>query len=253
MSFEAACPLYQEALSKSGYRLKLYYNPQPPKQKRSRSRNVIWFKSPYSANVATNIGHKFLKAINECFPPSHPLNKIFSRNTLKLNLSCMHNMHNLIFTHNKSVLVKQAQLQANNEKECNYRNKDSRPLSRKSLTESVVYKATVKRKDTGVEKSYIGHTEGKFKTRYNNHTNSIRIAKHKHATALSKYLWELKESNVDYLLKWNIIRKRKSYSNLKERCNQCLHEKFVMIYYANLSSLNSRNELLSACRHRKKF
>ena len=252
-SFEAACPPYQEALSKSGYEFKLHYNPQPPKPKRSRSRNVIWFNPPYSANVATNIGHKFLKAINECFPPSHPLNKILNRNTLKLSYSCIPNMHNLISTHNKSVLVKQTQLQANNEKECNCRNKDSCPLSGKCLTESVVYKATVTRKDTGVEKSYVGHTEGKFKTRNNNHTNSFRNAKHKHATALSKYIWELKESNVDYLLKWNIIRKCKSYSSLTKRCNLCLHEKFVIIYYPNLSSLNSRNELLCACRHRKKF
>ena len=82
-SFEAACPPYQEALSKSGYEFKLHYNPQPLKPKRSRSRNVLWFNPPYSANVATNIGHKFLKTINECFPPSHPLNKILNRNTLK--------------------------------------------------------------------------------------------------------------------------------------------------------------------------
>ena len=129
----------------------------------------------------------------------------------------------------------------------------SKAHSGKCLTESVVYQAIVKREDTGEEKSYVGHTEGKFKTRYNNHTNSFRNAKHRYATALSKYIWQLKELNVDYSLKWNIIKKCKSYSNLTKRCNLCLHEKFIIIYRPDLNSLNSRNELLSACRHRKKF
>ena len=40
-SFKAACPLYQDALSKSGYKFKLHYNPDPPKPKRTWSRNVI--------------------------------------------------------------------------------------------------------------------------------------------------------------------------------------------------------------------
>ena len=207
---------------------------------------IIWFNPPYSANVATNIGHKFLKAIDECFPLSHPLHKILNRNTLKLSYSCMQNMHNLISTHNKSVIAKHTQPETNNAKECNCRQKDSCPLSGECLTESVVYQAIVKREDTGDENSYVGHTEGSFKTRYNNHTNSFRNAKHRHSTALSKHIWQLKELNVDYSLKWNIIKKCRSYSNITKRCNLCLHEKFIIIYHPELCSLNSRNELLSA-------
>ena len=41
-----------------------------------------------------------------------------------------------------------------------------------------------------------GLTEGTFKKRYNNHTSSFRNEKHKHATELSKYVWELKELDV---------------------------------------------------------
>ena len=81
-SFDSAAPPYQEALKKSGLDYNLKYNPQPPKPKRHRNRNVIWFNPPYSVNVATNIGHKFLQAVDECFPPNHCLNKIFNRNTL---------------------------------------------------------------------------------------------------------------------------------------------------------------------------
>ena len=41
--------------------------------------------------------------------------------------------------------------------------------------------------------------------------------------------------------------------NSKQNAVICLHEKYVIIYDPKHSSLNSRNELLSTCSHRKKF
>ena len=61
--------------------------------------NVIWFNPPYNSNVKTNIGHKFLQAIDDCFPKNNPLHKIFNRNTLKLSYSCMPNIRNIISDH----------------------------------------------------------------------------------------------------------------------------------------------------------
>ena len=81
-SFDTAAPPYQEALRKSGYNYNLNFDPQPSKDKRSRQRNILWFNPPYNANVATNIGHTFLKIIDECFPKNNPLHKIFNRNTV---------------------------------------------------------------------------------------------------------------------------------------------------------------------------
>ena len=49
----------------------------------------------------------------------------------------------------------------------------------------IVYQATVKREDNGEEKTYVGLTEGTFKTRFNNHTSSFRNQQRKHATELS--------------------------------------------------------------------
>jgi hypothetical protein len=120
----------------------------------------------------------------------------------------------------------------------------------KCLTSSIVYQAAVTINDTKEEKTYVGHTEGEFKTRYNGDTSSFRNSRYKHATELSKYVWHLKESSVKYSIKWRIMKKCKSYSNKTKRCNLCLYEKFRIIYYPKLSSLNSRNELLSKCRHR---
>ena len=84
-------------------------------------------------------------------------------------------------------------------------------------------------------------------------TSSFRNSKYKHATELSKFVWHLKDRNIKYSIKWRILAKCNSYSNKTKRCQLCLHEKFLIIYHSNLASLNSRNELLSKCRHRNKF
>ena len=76
--FDAAAPTYQEALAASGFTPNLKYGPieTPSKRKRNRGRKIIYFNPPYSVNVATKIGAKFLKIIDTCFPPGHPLHKI---------------------------------------------------------------------------------------------------------------------------------------------------------------------------------
>ena len=116
----------------------------------------------------------------------------------------------------------------------------------------IVYQATVKREDNGEEKTYVGLTEGTFKTRFNNHTSSFRNQQRKHATELSKYIWTLKDSDARYSVKWKIIKRCRPYSNKTKRCNLCLYEKFIIICHPELCSLNTRNELISTCRHRKK-
>ena len=78
------------------------------------------------------------------------------------------------------------------------RNKSSCPLPGKCLTSSVVYQATVVRNDTNQKESYVGHTEGEFKSRYYCHTSSFKLSKYRNATELSKYIWQLKESKVKY-------------------------------------------------------
>ena len=253
-AFDSAVPPYQEALQKSGYNFKLQYNPQPSKPKRSRSRNIIWFNPPYNSTVSTNIGYKFLQAVDDCFTPDHPLRKIFNRNTLKLSYSCMPNVKSIISSHNKSVLKDQSVTSASQvDKDCNCRKKDTCPLSGKCLTTNVVYQATVTRDDTNEQETYVGHTECQFKTRYNGHTSSFRNAKYKHATELSKHVWNLNNKNVKYSIKWRVLARCNSYSNKTKRCHLCLHEKYIIIYHPKLASLNSRNELLSKCRHRNKF
>ena len=251
-AFNSSKHPYQEALKKSGYSYNLHYNPQPTQQNRRRSRNITWYNPPYSSNVKTDIGHKFLKAVDESFPQDHPLHKIFNRNTLKLSYSCMPNVQSIISSHNKSVL-KEDNSNTNSENKCNCRAKDSCPLQGECLTKAVVYQATVKNEITNESQTYVGLTENTFKTRYRNHTCSFRNKSKKNTTELSKHIWKLKDSNIPYTINWKIIKKSQPYCNKTKRCNLCLSEKFIIIYHPELSSLNKRNELVSTCRHRKKF
>jgi hypothetical protein len=254
-SFDAAIPPYQEALKNSGYDHKLEFNPDTTKKKRTRNRNIIWYNPPYSANVATNIGHRFLQLIDECFPKDNELRQIFNRNTLKISYSCMPSIKTIITMHNKSTLAKEQQTVKHNAtaRECNCRNKLECPLAGKCLTESVVYQATVTRMDNSEQDTYVGLTENQFKTRYRNHTNSFRNTIYRNSTELSKHVWTLKDSNVQFSIKWTIVKQSKSYSNITKRCNLCLYEKYIIICKPELCSLNRRNELVSTCRHRKKF
>ena len=55
---------YEEGLKNSVYKdFKLKYEPKKGKRKRNRNRKIMWFNSPFSKNVSSNIGKKFLNLI----------------------------------------------------------------------------------------------------------------------------------------------------------------------------------------------
>ena len=147
---EAAAP-YQDALDKSGYKYKLNYQPpQPPphntqkSRRRSRKRKVTWFNPPYSDNVKTNIGKQFLKLVDKCFPPDHPLHGRINRNTVKISYRTMPNMKQIIAAHNKSLMKKDAHSATPG---CNCRKNTKCPLDGQCQISGVVYQATVTRQD----------------------------------------------------------------------------------------------------------
>ena len=171
-----------------------------------------------------------------------------------ISYSCMSNTKRIIDNHNKQIL-KSSELTANTGKDnktCNCRQKNTCPLNGNCLQSSVVYQATVTRQDNNITETYVGLTENDFKTRYRNHTASFRHAKHRNSTELSKYIWTLKDNNINFFISWRILSSSLPYKSSNKRCNLCLKEKFLIICRPELSSLNKRNELVSSCRHRNK-
>jgi hypothetical protein len=274
---------YQEALQQSGYDYKLKYTTQPnSKQNRNRQRQITWFNPPFSSNVSTNIGSSFLKLIEKSFPRNNPLRKIFNKNTLKLSYSCMPNIKAIINSNNKRKISKhkeqhqqelqqtQHTQQARNHldhqqkpqqtntnmpvkvsKNCNCRNKDTCPLNGECLVSNIIYQATISTADK--VDTYVGSTATTFKTRYGNHKLSFNNEKHMNATGLSRHAWNLKKNNIEHSITWKIIQKSNPYTSATKRCNLCTTEKFFIICQPERSTLNKRNELVSACRHRQKF
>ena len=163
----------------------------------------------------------------------------------------MPNMKEIIASQNKSITRKTDPI-APIKDTCNCRNDSICPLEGKCQTAGVIYQATVTREDNNKEETYIGLTEKDFKTRFRVHTCTFRDRNKRNSTALSQYIWSLKDKNIVHEIKWKIVARSKAYSTSTKKCNLCLKEKYFIICKPQMSSLNNRNELASECRHRKK-
>ena len=102
--FENSKDLYNSALSNSGFKDKIKFNPDYKRnisKNNKRKRKIIWFNPPYSSNVSTNIGKSFLAILDRHFPKSHKLHKILNRNNIKIRYSSMPNFGSIINSQNK--------------------------------------------------------------------------------------------------------------------------------------------------------
>lgn len=259
-AFMQAAPLYNDALKASGYSENIQFlesrkeKASTARKRRQRSRKVIWFNPPYSRNVKTCVGKKFLKLVNKHFPKGSNLSKIFNRSTLKVSYSCMANVATILKTHNKHVLRRtELTSPSKPQKLCNCRKPEQCPLNGECLATSLVYRASVKAADSEHPMHYYGITEGTFKQRYANHLTSFRHERHSNATELSKHIWGLKEKDTDYEISWTICKRVPAYSSASRSCQLCLTEKLYIITADRRFLLNKRSELVSTCRHRRKF
>ena len=99
-----------------------------------------------------------------------------------------------------------------------------------------------------------------FKERYKNHKHNIDNAASK-GTALSSHIWKLKNQNINFDLKFSILKLCKVYSRESKSCDLCLTEKTIIMFSNHylttnhtdhFSTLNKRSEILQKCRHRAK-
>ena len=162
----------------------------------------------------------------------------------------MQNMASVIQNHNINLFKDPV---ASTSKECSCRQKSNSPLAEKCLSECLVYHAQVDRSDINRTKSYYGSFEKNSKERYNNHIASFRNEIKEKSTELSKYIWELKNSSINYDLKWSIACKAHPYTGGTRKCDLCLTEKLTIMKADPESLLNTRDEFVSKCRHMNKF
>ena len=255
VEFEKVKKEYEDALKKSGFNEKLEYKQINNKKKKNRKRKVIWFNPPFESNVNVDVGKEFLKLISKHFPKKHKYHKLFNRNTIKVSYSCLPNMKSIISGHNLKILNEEEQNNiSDSKKTCNCKKKDECPLNGNCQVEAVIYKAIVTTNENQFE--YIGSTEKSFKSRYYNHTKSFRNEKYQNETKLSRCVWDLKEENKNYELKWSILYQSKPYKCGSRKCDLCLSEKYQIMIHTNRINcqlLNSRSEIMNKCRHSNKY
>ena len=96
--------------------------------------------------------------------------------------------------------------------------------------------------------SPLHYTANDFKTRFRNHTKSINNKKYQNETEpqsrnyslteLSKYIWQLRDSNRPHNIKWGIIKKIPPCKPGHRRCGLCLEEKLLILKGRNRNTLN---------------
>ena len=248
--FNDEIPLYQEAITKSDYNIKLKFDPSagnPKPKNKNRKRNILWFNPPWNSEVETNIGKEFLKLVEECFPPENPLSKIFNRKSVKVSYSTTPNMEQIIAGKNAKVLNEQPK--ENPKKTCSCTKDKECPLGKRCLEKEIIYQATVKQPN-GEEKTYVGLTALDFKARYGVHKKSFEDPEYC-KTTLSTYIHDLKSRGIDPKVEWKILDRAKSYSPVTDVCHLCNKEAYYIIFEPHLAQLNSRSELFSTCMHKK--
>ena len=243
--FDKNKDFFNKKLQDSGYKHDLVFNNIKHVAK-NRSRNILWFNPPFNKNVKTNIARQFLNLIDKHFPANNILHKIFNRNTLKVSYGCMPNMKSMISRHNKFILNSEQPINAG----CNCRVKADCPLEGKCLTDGVIYQASVTADNK--EFIYIGSCSTSFKDRYRDHACSFNNSRYKTKTELSNHVWELKDKNINFELKWKILSRAAPYKNGGSNCNLCLKEKMFILKADRTKVLNNL-DLILKCRHKFKF
>ena len=152
--------------------------------------------------MKTNIGKLSIKLVKKHFPKNNKYHKTFNLNTLKLSYCCTINVGNIIKQHNSKVLSK---TNDNSNHKCNCRSKPNYPMNGECLSQCLGYKATSTTSSNSFV--YYGTSEREFKTRYNNHTKSLRHRECMNETELSKHVWNLKDHGLDNNLSWEICKK----------------------------------------------
>ena len=174
--FAKATPIYNEALKNSGFNKTLKFLPSVPPTRRHRGRNIIWFNSPFSSNVKTNVGKLFLALLQKHFPRHHKHYKLFNKKNAKISYNCMPNMKSVIQNHNANLLLKYSTPVA--ACSCSCHQKSESPLNNKCLSESLAYKAVVSQTPSQINKYYLELVK--------------KLSKNGTTSTFSKHIWELK-------------------------------------------------------------
>lgn len=155
---------------------------------------------------------------------------------------------------NNAKVYNESSKQATDERKCDCTRKfkGNCPLQGNCLQKSVVYQAHIKNKNNNKTMIYTGMTKNSFKSRFLAHNAAIvKRPTMEKVTTLASHVWELKDNNIPFDIKWSIKTKAYAFSSGSKSCDLCLSEKMTIILADPHHSLNQRDELLAKCVHKR--
>ena len=181
------------------------------------------------------------------------LGKLFNRSTVKVSYCTTRNFAQHLSAHNKKILAEKKNPKP---KLCNCPKEKANlcPFENKCLINGV-YRAEVTSNPGSTEEKvmkYIGSTSRGLKTRKGEHVLDFK-SKDRASTTLSTYVWKLKDKKTPHKITWHIHARGFPRGPGAKHCDLCITEKYHILKADQSSSLNSRRELLSKCRHRAKY
>ena len=102
------------------------------------------------------------------------------------------------------------------------------------------------------KKISFGLSSYTFKKRYDGHTYTFRH-RVQNSTTLSTHVWDLYDERKKHDIKWELIDRAPEFNPTNRKCRLCDKEKYYIIFQPEGATLNSRSELFSTCRHRKRL
>ena len=268
--FDEAAKYYQEALEKCGYTYKLKYEEETPGRinggeepsvrndtdlgtqhpRRNRSRNIMYFNPPFSISVSTNVAKYFLTLISKHFTENHKFRKLFNRNNLKVSYSCMPNVKSFVNGHNKKILTQESR---NDARKCNCPAGEICPMNGNCLSENTLYSGKISSDlPNYAPRKYLGLSEPEWKKRFYNHTHSFNNREYAKCE-IAKEIWRIKDQGGSYNVEWDIVGHAPGYNPIGKKCRLCTAEKLLIAEDPDPNLLNKRDELVSKCRHRRKY
>ena len=188
-----------------------------------------------------------MRLVDNHFPRLHKYYKLFNRNIIRLSYSCKPNMNNIIWKHN-SKFMENPTPSTTKTSYCHW--KTDCPMDGSCLSQSLIYKASV---SSTANKYYYGTNENTFKECYTTHKCSFRNESCEKNTELSKYIWKLKERDINYFMNWGIAMKLQKYIWGSWKCDLCIFEKLLITRADPNVLLNKHDKLISKCWHGNRF
>ena len=149
-----------QTLSTSGYlKYPQTVNPNPCTKKHSQdavitekpSKKHFLVQSTFQQECRRNVGKHLLSLVDQHFPKSNPLHKIFNWNTLKLSYSCTGNIKSIISNHDNAQINKSDTTNDNN---CNCHNPNTCPMDGNCNDMNIIYQAEIS--TPTAKETYIG-------------------------------------------------------------------------------------------------